>query len=69
MAKENEKGVFMDANTSKDGTMHMNFYGSDPKQPHDETIHINIKPDGTGTIVEKSNGTKTVTNIDLNKKN
>lgn len=66
MAKPNDKGVYLDANTSKNGSMHVNVYDKDPKGPH-ESIHININPDGKGTIVEKGSGGKTVTPIDLKK--
>lgn len=51
----------MDANgNEKKG--HVNIYGSDPKEPHDESIHINIDYEkGSFTINEKSNGEKSST--------
>ena len=47
---------------SNDEKGHVNIYGSDPREPHDESIHINIDYEkGTFTINEKSNGEKTST--------
>lgn len=67
MAKENNKGVYIDAHNDKRGTSHIDFYDGDPKGAH-ESIHINIGDDGKGRIVEKdSNGSKTTTYIDLDK--
>ena len=67
MAKQNNAGVYIDAHNDKKGTSHVDFYDKDPKGPHD-SIHINIKNDGKGTIVETdANGNKTTTNIDLRK--
>lgn len=45
----------------------MSFYDRDPSSGSHETIHINIRSDGTGTIVEKNGGNKTVTPINLKK--
>lgn len=67
MAKENNSGVFIDAHNDKRGTSHVDFYGNDPKdESHDPSIHIKIRNDKTGEIVEKDNGVKTITKIDLN---
>lgn len=67
MATENKKGVFIEAHNDKRGTSHVSFYDKDPsKEPH-ETIHVNIRSDGTGTIVEKNGDSKTVTPINLKK--
>lgn len=67
MATQNNTGVYIDAHNDKNGTSHIDIYDRDPKGSHD-SMHINIKNDGKGTIVEKSaNGGKTTTNIDLHK--
>lgn len=67
MAYKNEKGLYIEGHNDSHGTSHMNFYGGDPREPH-ESIHLNIKEDGTGTIVEKDrDGNKTITHIDLKK--
>lgn len=61
---KNKKGVHCEGHTDKKGKIHVNFYDKDPKGPHEESIHINIdSKTGTGTIVEKSNGKKTTTNV------
>ena len=61
MAKETEGGTWVNVN-GNDEKGHVNIYGSDPKEPHDESIHININYEkGTFTINEKSNGEKTST--------
>lgn len=61
MAKETEGGTWVNVNCN-DEKGHVNIYGSDPKEPHDESIHININYEkGTFTINEKSNGEKTST--------
>ncbi len=61
MAKETDGGTWINVN-SNDEKGHVNIYGSDPKEPHDESIHININYEkGTFTINEKSNGEKTST--------
>ena len=61
MAKETEGGTCINVN-SNDEKGHVNIYGSDPKEPHDESIHVNIDYEkGTFTINEKSNGEKTST--------
>lgn len=41
MAKETEGGTWVNVN-GNDEKGHVNIYGSDPKEPHDESIHINI---------------------------
>lgn len=68
MAKENNQGVFINAHNDKHGTSHIDFYGSDPSKGSHESIHINIKSDGTGSIIEKDSRGKTTTYIDLKKK-
>lgn len=61
MAKETNGGTWINVN-SNDEKGHVNIYGSDPREPHDESIHINIDYEkGTFTINEKSNGEKTST--------
>ena len=61
MAKETEGGTWINVN-GDEGKGHVNIYGSDPKEPHDESIHINIDYDkGTFNINEKSDGEKTST--------
>jgi len=67
MATANKKGVFIEAHNDKRGTSHVNFYDRNPGAGPHESIHINIHSDGTGTIVEKNGGTKTVTPINLKK--
>lgn len=68
MAKENSKGVFIEGHNDPHGTSHINFYDRDPSKKGHESIHINIKADSSGTIVEKdSSGNKTITFINLNK--
>ena len=67
MATQNNEGVYIDAHNDKNGTSHIDFYGSNPQEKHDESIHINIKDDGTGSIVEKYGDEKITTYIDLNK--
>ena len=54
MAKETDGGTWINVNS--------NDYESDSKEPHDESIHININYEkGTFTSNEKSNGEKTST--------
>lgn len=61
MAKETEGVTWVNVN-GNDEKGHVNIYGSNPKEPHDESIHININyENGTFTINEKSNGEKTST--------
>ena len=67
MSKENNQGVFIDAHNDNRGTSHVDIYNSDPSKGAHDSIHINIKNDGTGTIVEKDSNGKTVTYIDLKK--
>lgn len=67
-ATPNNAGVYIEIHDDKNGTSHVNFYGSDPKAGPHESIHLNIRSDGTGSIVESSNGDKTTTYIDLNKR-
>lgn len=61
MAKETDGGIWVNVN-SNDEKGHVNIYGSDPKEPHDESIHINIDYDKEKfSINEKSKGIKTST--------
>ena len=61
MAKETDGGTWIDVN-SNDKKGHVNIYDSDPRGPHDQSIHINIDYDkGTFSINEKSDGEKTST--------
>ena len=61
MAKETKGGVWINVN-SKDKKGYVNMYGSDPKKPHNDSIHINIDYEKkTFKINEKSNGEKTST--------
>ena len=61
MAKETNGGTWVNVN-GNDEIAHVNIYGSNPREPHDESIHINIDYEkGTFTINEKSNGEKTST--------
>lgn len=61
MAKETNGGTWINVN-SNDEKGHVNIYWSNPSEPHDESIHINIDYDtGKFTINEKSNGEKTST--------
>lgn len=63
MAKETEGGTWINVN-GNDKKGHVNIYGSDPKKPHDESIHINIDYEkGTAKINEKSNGEKSSTDV------
>ena len=60
-AKETDGGTWIDVN-SNDKKGHVNIYDSDPRGPHDQSIHINIDYDkGTFSINEKSDGEKTST--------
>ncbi len=68
MAAQNSKGVYVEAHNDNRGTSHINFYDRDPKSGPHESIHINIRDDGKGTIVESDgSGNKTTAHIDLNK--
>lgn len=61
MAKETDGGTWINVNNN-DKKGHINIYGSDPKEPHDESIHINIDyEEGKFSINEKSDGEKTST--------
>lgn len=66
-ATENKAGVFIEAHNNKYGTSHVNIYDKDPSKGPHESVHVNIRRDGTGTIIEKSGCSKTTTNINLNK--
>lgn len=61
MAKETEGGTWINVN-SNDDKGHVNIYGSNPREPHNDSIHINIDYNtGTFTVNEKSDGEKTST--------
>ena len=61
MAKETEGGTWINVNGNEEKG-HANIYGSDPREPHDKSIHININYDKeTFTINEKIDGEKTST--------
>ena len=53
-AKKTEGGTYIRVDTDKRGKDHIDIYDQDPKGPHDESIHITIKEDGSGTIATKS---------------
>ncbi len=68
MATKNNQGVYIEGHNDNRGTAHVSFYDRDPSSGPHESIHINIRNDGTGTIVESNgSGDKTVTQINLNK--
>ena len=65
MAKETDGGTWIDVN-SNDKKGHVNIYDSDPRGPHDQSIHINIDYDkGTFSINEKSDGEKDINRLSL----
>ena len=53
-AKKTEGGTYIRVDTDKRGKDHIDVYDQDPKGPHEESIHITIKEDGSGTITTKS---------------
>lgn len=53
-AKKTDGGTYIKVDTGKRGKDHIDVYDKDPKGPHDESIHITIKEDGSGTITTKS---------------
>lgn len=53
-AKKTEGGTYIRVDTDKRGKDHIDIYDQDPKGPHEESIHITIKEDGSGTITTKS---------------
>ena len=53
-AKKTEGGTYIRVDTDKRGKDHIDIYDQDPKGPHDESIHITIKEDGSGKITTKS---------------
>ena len=53
-AKKTEGGTYIRVDTDKRGKDHIDIFDQDPKGPHDESIHITIKEDGSGTITTKS---------------
>lgn len=40
--------------TDKNGNDYVDIYDNNPREKHEESIHITIKPDGTGKISTKS---------------
>lgn len=61
MAKETNGGTWINAN-GNDEKGHVNIYGSDPREPHKDSIHVNLDYDkGTFSITEKYDGEKTST--------
>lgn len=68
MATSNNQGVYIEAHNDNHETSHINIYDRDPASGPHESIHVNIRSDGSGTIVESDgSGNKTSTNINLNK--
>lgn len=68
MATANNKGVYIEAHNDKHGTSHISFYDKDPKSGPHVSYHINIRRDGTGTIIESDgSGSKITTPIKLKK--
>ena len=53
-ATKTEGGTYIRVDTDKRGTDHIDVYDSNPKGPHDESIHISIGADGKGRITTKS---------------
>ena len=53
-AKKTEGGTYIRVDTDKRRKDHSDIFDQDPKWPHDESIHITIKEDGSGTITTKS---------------
>lgn len=60
---ENEKGVFIDTHTDKNGKAHIDIYSNNPKDDH-SSIHINWDSEtGKGNIVDNTSGEKETTDI------
>lgn len=55
-AIKTDGGTWIKVDTDKNGKRHVDVYDDNPRDPHDESIHITIKPDGSGTITTKSGG-------------
>jgi hypothetical protein len=62
----NDHDVHFDAHDDKRGTTHIDIYSGDPKEEHD-SIHLNIKDDGTARITEKFDGDTETSYVDFNK--
>ncbi len=61
---ENEKGVFIDVHTDKNGKDHIDIYDKDPKESDHGSIHINWDSEsGKGTIVDTTDGEKETADV------
>ena len=59
----NEKGVYIEVETDKNGKDHINIYDKDPRSEHG-SIHINWDSStGKGNIVDTTNGDKETTDV------
>lgn len=52
--KKTEGGTYIRVDTDKRGNDYIDVYNQSSKGPHDESIHITIKDDWSGTITTKS---------------
>lgn len=57
-SKEMPGGTWVNINENKKGTTTINVYDKDPKEKHNESIHISINEDGKGRISTKSGDEK-----------
>ena len=53
-AKQTKGGTWIRVTTDKNGNDYVDIYDNSPREKHEESIHITIKPDGTGKISTKS---------------
>ena len=53
-AKQTKGGTWIRVTTDKNGNDHVDIYDNNPREKHEESIHITIKPDETGKISAKS---------------
>lgn len=53
-AKQTKGGTWVRVTTDKNDNDHVDIYDNNPREKHDESIHITIKSDGTGKISTKS---------------
>lgn len=53
-AKKTNGGVWIKVSDDKRGSKHVDVYSDNPRGPHDDSIHITIKSDGSGKITTKS---------------
>lgn len=61
---KNEKDVYIETHTDKNGKDHVNFYDKNPKEPDHKSIHINWDSEtGKGTIVDTTSGSKEPTDV------